>query len=318
MILWLLSCALPIPSLVDPGTATPCAPLVAGVDAGRPIADVELLARTPRREEARKAEVRGWLRARLEGHGFTVEERPFTLAGVRGVNVVAYGPRRGRILVGAHYDSVGATPGADDNASGVAAALEAARVLGPGAPVTWAFFDAEEPHDASVPGDGRNFAFGSQAFADATPGAWDLAVILESVGYGCDGCQRVPAGVPASFPRDGRALYAIVNRSDRPWGADLATWRAATPDHRAFMVAIPGAGHGLRQSRFSDHAAFWDAGVDAVMVTDTALLRNPHYHRATDTVDTLDPALLADAARGTVALVGAATGMCVSAPAPAP
>ena len=310
MILWLVACSNPLPALVQPGVPTDCAALVAGVEAERPIADVTQLAREPRRTVERRAEVRGWLRARLEPLGFVVEDRPFTLAGVAGVNVVAHGAAPGRILVGAHYDSVGATPGADDNASGVAVVLEAARVLGPDVGVSWVFFDAEEPHDASVPGDGRNFAFGSQAFVDATPGAWDLAVILESVGYGCDGCQQFPGGVPKAFPRDGRGLYHVVNRSERDWAGDLATWQAASRGHRAYAVSIPGAGRGLRQSRFSDHAAFWDAGVDAVMITDTALLRNPHYHRATDTVDRLDPALLADAARGTVALVGSAAGAC--------
>ena len=312
MILWLTACSWVLPTLVEPGQPVDCAGLVGQVDPARPIADVELLASAPRRSDERRAEVREWLRARLEGLGYTVELAPFELVGVTGVNVVAHGPDRGRTLVGAHYDSVGITPGADDNASGVAAALEVARVLGPAAPVTFVFFDAEEPHDAAVPGDGRNFAFGSQAFVDADPHANDLAVILESVGYTCDepGCQHVPGGVPDSFPRDGHALYWAVNHSQRDWSADLATWRAASAGHDAIAVSIPDQGAGIRQSRFSDHTPFWDVDVDAILVTDTALLRNPAYHRPGDRPDKLDPALLADAARGTVALVGATTGRC--------
>lgn len=303
--MWLLwvGCSWVFPSLVTPGAAVDCA-AVTRVDPARPIADVTTLAASPRRSDARRAEVRAWVAAELRGAGLSPREAPFSIAGVSGTNVVA---GEGRILVGAHYDSVGDTPGADDNASGLAVMLEVARVLGPVA--TFVAFDAEEPFEAAVGADGRNYAFGSQAFVDATPGAWDLAIIVESVGYSCDDCQRLPAGVPASFPRDSRGVYAIVAGS-RDWSGDLATFAKASSAHPVAAVTIPGTGRSLPQSRFSDHAAFWDAGVPAMMVTDTALLRNPNYHEPTDTPETLDAALLADVARGVVAIVGAVTGKC--------
>lgn len=309
--LWtLLGCSHLFPAWIEPGEGVAYPSLQDRVDATRPIADVAWLASSPRHSEERKAEVRAWLAEQLTATGFEVEQRPFTISGVSGVNLVAHGPSGGRILVGAHYDSVASSPGADDNASGVAVVLEVARALGPQTEATFVLFDAEEPHDAAVGTDNRNFAFGSQAFADATTAEqWDLALIVESVGYSCDtpGCQMLPSGIPASFPRDGRAIYWAVNRSSRDWASDLATYRLASGEHLGYAVSIPGRGHSVRQSRFSDNAALWDIGVDTAMITDTALLRNPNYHKASDTPQTLDAALLADTARGLAAVVAAST-----------
>lgn len=300
---WLVGCGWVVPTEVTGGTATPCAAIVDRIDAARPIADVTTLAASPRRSDTRRAEVRAWIADQWRAAGLTPREVPFSLDKIDGVNLVA---GEGRILVGAHYDSVAVTPGADDNASGVAVMLEVARVLGPAA--TYVAFDAEEPFPASVGTDGRNFAIGSQAFVDATPGAWDLAVIIESVGYTCADCQQAPPGVPAAM-RDSRAIYAVLG-GERAWGDDIATFGAASGPLRVVGVNIPNRGAGLRQSRFSDHAPFWDVDVPAVMITDTALLRNPHYHERSDTAETLDPAMLAGVARGVAAMVGAATGRC--------
>lgn len=312
--MWLVvGCSRILPALVEPGTAIPCGILADRVDPNRPIADVGVLAAGPRRSVERRAEVRLWLEQQLNTSGFEVEARPFTISGVSGINLVAHGPDPGRILVGAHYDTVESTPGANDNASGVAVALEVARALGPDAAVTFVFFDAEEPHDASVGTDGRNFAFGAQAFADATTAEqWEVVFVLESVGFSCEDrdCQHLPTGVPASFPRDGRAIYWAVNRSERDWSTDIATFGLAARNHPGHAVTIPGRGRGVPQSRFSDHAAFWDLGVDAALLTDTALLRNPNYHRAGDRPGTLDAEMLADTARGVVAVVGASLERC--------
>jgi hypothetical protein len=83
---------------------------------------------------------------------------------------------------------------------------------------------------------------------------------------------------------------------------------------RALPFVVPGRGTVLPQSRFSDHAPFWDAGIAAVMVTDTALLRNTQYHEAGDTPDRLDRTLLEEVARGTVVAVAQAAGMCGKSP----
>ncbi len=312
----LSGCLFSVPARLDDGAPTPgCAP--EGVSAERLLADVATLAREPRRSLERRAEVRAWLAERWTALGYTVEERPFTIAGVRGTNVVASGPAGGTVWVGAHYDSVASTPGADDDASGVAAVLELARVLGPEVPVRYVLFDAEEPHDASVGREGRNYAFGSQAFVDALgPGEASAAFVLESIGRACETCQQLPPGVPSSLVKvDGTAVYWVVDEpSAAPWADLVATARAAVPTRPAHAVGFADRGDDLPQSRFSDHAPFWDAGIPAVMVTDTAMLRNADYHRPGDTADRIDGAYLADATTGVGAAVRELTGRCRATP----
>lgn len=307
----LLACVRPPTSPAGGAVPDACLPVASRVDPERVGADIAALAASPRRSDARRAETRAALRVALEAAGFTVTERPFTIAGVSGTNVVATGRADGAVLVGAHYDSVETTPGADDNASGVAVALEVARALGPDAPVTYVFFDAEEPFGPPVGADGRNYAYGSQAFVDAGTGA-RLVFVVESVGYACDACQRVPAPLPrALVDADGRAVYLVGNdAAAAPLADAAAAFAAASPGFRAIPYVIAGDGRDLPASRFSDHAPFWDAGVPAVMITDTALLRNPHYHEPSDTPATLDRAFLAAVTRGTAVAVAAAAGVC--------
>jgi hypothetical protein len=274
------------------------------------VEDVAWLAQAPRASEARKEEVRQGLRARLEAAGLAVEEHRYSLLGAEGVNLLA---GQGAVLVGAHYDSVPESPGADDNASGVAVALEVARLLGPA--VTTALFDDEEPQPATLPGDGRNYAFGSEALLRERSG-WSAAIIVESVGISCADCQELPRGVSSGLvPVDGEALYLIGLREQREALARATTAaRVAMPSgRRAHGVALPGRGEALPQSRWSDHAPFWDRGLLAWMVTDTAVLRNRQYHRAGDQPP-LDPLMLEGAARSVVLSAAALTGRCPSEP----
>jgi hypothetical protein len=308
----LFACSFSLPKRLDDGDPT-AGCRADGIDEAMLASDVEWLARSPRRTEARREEVRTWLTERLTALGFTVEAQRFTISQVTGTNLVATGSAGGDVWVGAHYDSVGDTPGADDNATGVAGTLELARVLGPAAPVRYVFFDAEEPFPAAVGAEHRNFAFGSQAFVDRAPAA-RVAFVLESIGITCDDCQQLPPGVPRGlFQVDGRAVYWVVDDpSPAPWADWIATAAAATPDRGVHGVGIPDRGASLGQARFSDHAPFWDAGVPAVMVTDTALLRNANYHQRGDTADHIDPAFVGDTVRGVAAAVRAAAGLCTA------
>ncbi len=243
----------------------------------------------------------------------SVADATSSLNSIQGTNLVATGTAGGTVWVGAHYDTVEDTPGADDNATGVAAALALATALGPSFPARYVFFDAEEPRRATVGPEGRNYAFGSQAFVDAlAPGEATLAVILESLGRACADCQQVPPGVPPALVKiDGTAVYWVTDDpSPAPWADWVATARAAVPGRAVHGVGIPDHGADLPQARFSDHAAFWDAGIPAVMVTDTALLRNADYHQPGDTAERIDAQFLADATRGVGAALQAAAGAC--------
>jgi Zn-dependent M28 family amino/carboxypeptidase len=210
------------------------------------------------------------------------------------------------VLVGAHYDSRPGSPGADDNASGVAAMLECALLLSGHdrqRPVVFAAFDAEERQD---PGEGLR---GSSAFigspahvAEAQPVG--EAVILEMVGY-CSGpaTQKITPGFNLLFPRQahvvrrnrrsGDFLIALSQGPGNRLAKELEAASARGPGPRVLALTLPGWLPKPKDLLRSDHAPFWRAGIPAVMVGDTANFRNPNYHLPSDTPDTLDYGMLA-------------------------
>ena len=207
-------------------------------------------------------------------------------------NVVVGDPRRARILIGAHYDSILGSPGADDNASGVAALLAAARALGPREGVCYVAFDGEEHGHvgsrALVAGLGRHHI--------------EQVHVLEMVGYTSrePGSQRNPSPL-IQAPSVGDFLGLVGTHLSGPLLAHvLATASChALPVQGLYLLDVPlevvrQISHHLLRS---DHVPFWRAGLPALMWTDTAEFRNPHYHRPTDTPETLDYAFLAGVTR---------------------
>jgi Zn-dependent M28 family amino/carboxypeptidase len=206
-------------------------------------------------------------------------------------------PGRPPILVGAHFDAAPATPGADDNASGVAVLLELARhfAADPAPSPLWLVaFDLEE-----------RGMIGSRAYARFLRQQRQplrLMLSLEMLGYRdpTPGSQRYPAGLEKLYPNRGDYIGLIGN-----W----PTWGDLLKLQRYFQKAgIPCCwllagqrGLILPATRLSDHSPFWDAGYPAVMVTDTAFLRNPHYHKLSDTLETLDPDFLTGVCQGLMA-----------------
>ena len=195
-------------------------------------------------------------------------------------------------IIGAHYDSVPQTSGADDNGSAVAAMLGCAKaVAGLGLPVCFASFNLEE--------EGLK---GSRSFVDdfIVPEKVDVTAchVLEMVGF-CDhteGSQRLPKGIPVKLARSAGDFLAIVaNRKSNHLLPDIV--QAATTfvdDLPVLGLQVPmGMEKIFKDLRRSDHAPFWDAGYPAFMWTDTSEFRNPHYHQPTDTPDTLDYEFLA-------------------------
>ncbi len=205
------------------------------------------------------------------------------------------------VIVGAHYDTVAGTPGADDNASAVAMLIEIARLLRSikcKRTIRYVAFACEEPPYFHMD------SMGSQVHARACRKRGELVkamVCLEMVGYYSDepGSQRVPDGIPWwlrwAFPKRGNFLAAVGNlRSARMVWKFRRGFKAAS-SFPLFSIALP---ESVNEIRLSDNSSFWDQGYPAIMLTDTSFLRNPHYHCSTDTPDTLDYQRLARATLG--------------------
>ncbi|MUH01807.1 M28 family peptidase [Scytonema sp. UIC 10036] len=198
------------------------------------------------------------------------------------------------ILIGAHYDAVPGTKGADDNATGVAVLLELARMFAtqPGKyPLQLVAFDMEEYG-----------LLGSSDYAAKLKQevrSLRLMISLEMLGY-CDptpGSQAYPPPLEKFYPNRGDFIALIGNwRTIRDViSLSRSIRKAGVPSQ---WLPVPNRGLIVPQTRRSDHAPFWDAGYPAIMVTDTAFMRNPHYHKPSDTIATLDLDFLTGVCQG--------------------
>lgn len=257
---------------------------------------VDIGPRTPFRGDS-LARAGRYIRETFEAAGLAVTEQAYKYSGQQVANLIATPPgaagTSAYYLVGAHYDTVPSTPGADDNASAVAVMLEVARRAArssPPAPVRFAAFTLEEPPAFTT---GQQ---GSRVFVRERKRAGDRiagAVILEMVGYTCPHQQYPLVLRWAGYPDHGEFIGIVGNSRSRRFGrAVLAGFRrnAALPVESLF---VPFNGWILPATRLSDHASFWDAGLPALMVTDTAFFRNPNYHQPSDTLETLDLGFMA-------------------------
>jgi hypothetical protein len=240
-----------------------------------------------------RQQTRAYLKQELQAAGWSSQEIPFS----GGINLIAHrpgtNPRAGTLLVGAHYDTVAGSPGADDNASGVATVVEIARLMGDRSSprgLTLAFFDLEEQG-----------LKGSAAFANDPEQIKDLAgvVVLEMVGYRCQtpGCQRKPKGLMIALPSDrGDFLVVVGDVEHQPL---LHQFHQAESPNLPAVLTLPTPFKGVLTPDLlrSDHAPFWLQDIGAVMVTDTANFRNPHYHQPSDTLETIDRDFLDGAAQ---------------------
>lgn len=204
-------------------------------------------------------------------------------------------------ILGAHYDSVGGTVGADDNASAVAVQLETARILkglrtqkGLNRSVKFVSFALEEPPVFATR------AMGSKVHAQRLrQNNEELCgmICLEMVGYTCKepGCQKYPFPLQhLDYPKEGNFIGIVGNYDSRDLTHSLARSFGQNPDLPMVTLTVPFNGWLLPAVRLSDHASFWDENFKAVMITDTAFFRNPHYHWPSDTMDTLDYRFMAE------------------------
>jgi len=274
--------------------------VVQRIDPARLLGTVSALAGAPRPGGSANAQAAvDYIDGQLAADGYTVEHQPVTFNGATNPNVFATKPGTvcpGTVFViGGHYDSVPAGPGADDNATGVAGMLELARVL----------------HDVPLPISVRftSFAFeenglvGSSAMAQSLQAAGTPVagmVSLEMLGYTRQATDP--------FIGTNQDFLAMIGNPASTHLAQVfgAAALAAVPYHFAPSAAVDPSmlGDILR----SDHAPFWARGYPALLATDEANFRNPNYHTATDTPATLDgPFLLGSTKVMAAGLVAYAT-----------
>lgn len=243
---------------------------------------------------------------KFEESGLKAEMPSFKIRKNTYYNVVTeLGPKEGEaIVIGAHYDVCDDLPGADDNASGTAGLLELARMLAPiqdklTRPVILVAYTLEEPPNFRAPTMGSVFHAKSMKEAGRTI---KLMLSIEMIGYFKDEPDSQKYPLPAFkllYPTVGNFI-SIIGRPNEFWimrqakaifmsATDIPTYTANVP------AAVPGVD-------YSDHLSYWNLGYPAVMVTDTAFMRNENYHKATDLPDTLDYERMAEVVNGIFAI----------------
>jgi hypothetical protein len=247
-----------------------------------------------------------YIEQQWRAQGYTVERQTYRAAGLDCANleVTRSGTRLpGEIvLVGAHYDSVDGSPGANDNGSGVAAMLELSRfVADRDSPRTIRFvaFVNEEPPFFETE------EMGSRVYARAARARGDdirAMLSLETMGFYSDvpGSQHYPTFFRMFYPDRGNFIGFISDLSSRPLlNRVVAGFRA----HSDFPAECVSTSRRIVGISWSDHASFWREGYQALMVTDTAPFRYPYYHTAQDTADKVNCEALARVTEGLCGVV---------------
>ena len=228
--------------------------------------------------------VRNWIQREFESFGMNVAfQGQFD-------NVVASYEKSSNecsVLIGAHYDSVPQSPGADDNASAIAGLLALAKS-----------FYSDANHDIAFVAFNReeDGLLGSREYVEHLSAQKKdkikCAHILEMIGYAKDepGTQALPPGLPIKIDDVGNFIGIIANKnSNRLLNEIIKTAKTRTPSLavkclKVYMGAEKLFPHLLR----SDHAPFWGDNIPSLMWTDTSEFRNPNYHKRTDTPDSLN------------------------------
>ena len=307
----------PLPSC---GTGDPLA-LSQCVDEARYRADLEVIAMPREPESMHWQRIQDLCATRLSELGFEVERHAYeTGVNVIGVRTGTVEPAR-RVVVSAHYDHIPGCAGADDNASGVAGALEAARVLASlsETPRTLVIACWDEEERGLV---------GSRAYAARARERgeqFDAHFDFEMIGYvdRSPNSQRLPTGFDLLFPAAGREWNANERRGDfiAAIGDEASSPVVAAMERYADRLGLPFIpivvdselidSPALADLRRSDHASFWEQGYPGIMITDTSEFRYSQYHCVSgpDVVENLDTGFAAQVTRATVAAAAESLGI---------
>ena len=251
--------------------------------------------RTPHLSDEHLANVFRYIKGALESYGYEIELDPFEFSaqqnggqGEAYENIIAR--KKGeisdeRIIIGAHFDSVPDSPGADDNASGVAVMLELARILAGrewNHMVEFIGFHMEEWK-----------MIGSSAYVEKLK-RQNIRVrgmiSLEMVGFATNApnSQQMPPGFGFFYPKVGNFIAVVGNTRSWKLMNDFKRKMKETQGLNVESLLMPFNGIFLPPTRWSDHSPFWEAGYPALLITDTSFYRNSHYHSPADTIETLN------------------------------
>ncbi len=240
----------------------------------------------------------GKLNGRVTVQPFKVERKEYK-------NIIAsFGPEDAeRVIVGAHYDVCGDQPGADDNASAVAGLLETARLLDTGKPdlpyrVDFVAYSLEEPPYFAT--DMMGSAVHAKSLREGKVPVKGM-ICYEMIGYFSDapGSQQFPDPALAKiYPNRGNFIVVVGKNGQEAFSGKIKTHMKAHSkiDVQSINFNSTGGLGGL-----SDHRNYWKYDYPAVMINDTSFLRNPNYHRSSDTIDTLDFDKMTEVVRGVYA-----------------
>lgn len=242
-----------------------------------------------------------YIRHQFMSFNLAVREETVPFEGMQSMNVLGFkkgsDPSAETFVLAAHYDTVEGSPGADDNGSAVAALLETARCLENSQfeqSLLFAGFTLEEYGFVGS----RHFLKQRQNEIEGFSGM----ISLEMVGF-CNrqaGSQNYPPYVDATqYPDAGDFIAVVGNEPSAPLAHSLASeMDQSVPPLSVEKLVVPGRGDQFREVTLSDHFPFWENNIPAVMVTDTAFLRNPNYHQPSDTLDTLDIEFIGHVTKG--------------------
>ena len=234
--------------------------------------------------------VSAWIKGQMQKFGIPCDYQNYQVDAKKYRNVVCelnIGASK-NIIVGSHYDVHDDTDGADDNASGVAGVLETARILSNEKSrlknnVEFVFYTLEEPPYFRTEDMGSAVhANAAQKYKDKIAGVY----ILEMIGYfDTRNIQDYPAGLKLFYPAHGNFIGAISNFNSSSLASNYCNAMKALNKLDCQRLIAPSFVTGVD---FSDHLNYWNNGIPAIMITDTAFFRNKNYHTPQDKVETLN------------------------------